>query len=400
MPSALLSPEAQLLLLVAGSTNDAAIRTAAARDLDWAKLIAIAERQKATAVVWRRLSAIAEGSIPADAATQLRRLAMVSDFKMQHLEDRLLRALDAFAAAGIDSLLLKGAALVYSIYGSFTERPMGDIDLLVDARRAEEARALLLSQGWTWAVDELPEASYDGHHHLPPLDDTQVTGLSLEVHTGLFISTHPFRFSASDLWADARTVYVKGRAVRVPSLVHQLLHTCLHFAWSHEMQVGAWRAFRDVSALAASGQVDWDAFVALAEATRGGTSCYWTLRLARSLSGVDVPAPVLARLRPPVPEPVLRLLDQHFALHPLLAEHVCPSVRLARAMWQLAILPGRSGHGGARPWDADEGRFQPMAEARAARVGASGNGKRPSMKVAHDWTQYLRTILRARLVSW
>ena len=61
-----LSPEAQLLLLTAGGDqNDAAIRALLARPLDWAKLSWLSETERATPVLWRRLSAL--GSLPEEA---------------------------------------------------------------------------------------------------------------------------------------------------------------------------------------------------------------------------------------------------------------------------------------------------------------------------------------------
>ncbi|MGH7622636.1 MAG: hypothetical protein ACREMU_09885, partial [Gemmatimonadaceae bacterium] len=101
-----LSPEAQLLLLTAGGeNNDKAISALLAGPLDWPKLSWLAETERATPVLWRRLTAL--GTLP-EAAQQLHRMAMVAEFRMSHLESRLLSALDTLAAAGCDVVLLKG----------------------------------------------------------------------------------------------------------------------------------------------------------------------------------------------------------------------------------------------------------------------------------------------------
>ena len=143
MSLASLSPEAQLLLLTAGGEkNDQAIRAlarAAAR-LGEARR-GSSEQERATPVLWRRVSAIA--SLPEE-AQPLHRMSMVSEFRMSHLESRLLSALDTLAEAEIEPVLLKGAALALTVYGSFVARPMSDVDLLVPrddatarARRAD-----------------------------------------------------------------------------------------------------------------------------------------------------------------------------------------------------------------------------------------------------------------------
>ena len=57
------------------------------------------------------------------------------------LYGELIRALRTLRDAGIPAIVLKGAALVDTIYPSIAHRPTGDIDLLV--RRADRDRARL-----------------------------------------------------------------------------------------------------------------------------------------------------------------------------------------------------------------------------------------------------------------
>ena len=379
-----LSPEAQLLLLTAGGdANDGAIRALLAGPLDWAKLTWLAETERATPVLWRRLMAL--GPLPAE-AEPLHRMAMVAEFRMSHLESRLLSALDTLKAAGVDAGLLKGAALALTVYGSFVARPMSDVDLLVARENAARARDALLASGWTSGADELAPEFYAGHHHLPPLVDAQGTGTSVELHTSLFFEGHPFRFSSDDVRARAEWVTVRGRAVLVPSVHDQLLHLCLHFAWSHMMATGAWRAFRDLDALLRTNRVEWKAFTQLARESRGGSACYWTFRLARRLAGIAVPEWVELALAPPEPAFALRRQEQPFTYDLLPTENISPSLWVTYSMWRLGLRPRWSGHGRVRPWDrADE----LLATERPGRV------KRLIQHVrnARSWTRYGRLVL-------
>src|SRR5665213_391827 len=331
-----LSPEAQLLLLTAGGErNDEAIRALLAHPLDWAKLSWLAETERATPVLWRRL--IALGSLP-DEAQPLHRMAMVAEFRMSHLESRLLSALDTLAAANTEVVLLKGAALALTVYGSFVARPMSDVDLLVPLDDALRARDALLAAGWTSGPGQQSEF-YEGHHHLAPLIDGLGTGTSLELHTSLFFEGHPFALTSDDIRARAERVTVHGRAVLVPSVHDQLLHLCLHFAWSHMMATGSWRAFRDLDALLKTERVEWQGFTKLAKASRGGSACYWTFRLARTLAGITVPAWVERALAPPDPEFALRRLEQHFTYDLLPTENISPSLWLTYTMWRAGLRP-------------------------------------------------------------
>ena len=56
-------------------------------------------------------------------------------------------------AEGIDSLVLKGAALVESVYKDPGARSMADVDVLVPTMHAERAYELLLADGWAGERD-------------------------------------------------------------------------------------------------------------------------------------------------------------------------------------------------------------------------------------------------------
>jgi hypothetical protein len=383
MSLASLSPEAQLLLLTAGGEkNDPAIRALLAQPLDWAKVAWLAEQERASPVLWRRLSAIAP--LP-EAAQPLHRMSMVSEFRMAHLEARLLSALDTLQDADIEPVLLKGAALALTVYGSFVARPMSDVDLLVPRDEVKGAHDALIASGWTEGIDNTPEF-YQGHHHLQPLIDSQGTGTSLELHTSLFFEGHPFALTSDDIRRRAEKVVVGGRTALVPSVHDQLLHLCLHFAWSHMMATGAWRAFRDLDALLRTDRVNWKEFTQLALDARGGSACYWTFRLARAVAGIQVPTWVERALMPPEPEFALRRLEQHFTYDLLPTENITPSLWLSYTMWRAGLRPRWSGHGRVRPWDrADE----LLAAERPGRF------KRLVMHIrnARSWSRYARLVL-------
>lgn len=400
-----LSPEAELLLLTAGSasvgpSNGPAARSAPAvrrirelvhGELDWEKLGWLAEHERAAPVLWGLLQGIegAPGKLPPQAA-HLQRLAMVSEFRMMHLEQRLADSLEALADAGIDVMLLKGAALALTVYGSFVRRPMIDVDILVHEDEALRARDVLVDEGWVSTEMEEFESFYRRHHHLPTLVDGRGLDMQLEVHTALFFEGNPFDFPMADLWRRAVPVTVRGLSAYVPSRQDQLLHLCLHFAWSHMMSSGAWRTFRDLRALMDPGDLDWDEFVALARKSRGASCCYWTLRLAHDLVGVPVPERVLGALRPPMSESMLDRVERHFVYSLLPSEVICPSVFVARTMWRMGVRPRWSGHGSVRPWDRNEDLL--VGGIRPDSLGLRALNQLRNVK---GWSRYVRSVLMA-----
>jgi hypothetical protein len=309
---------------------------------------------------------------------------------MLHLETRLRESLSVLHNAGVRVMLLKGAALAHTAYSGVRQRPMSDLDLLVDASNARLARRVMLAAGWRDVVGGIPDGVYDRHHHLPPLRDARSPDLQLEIHTALFPERQPFAFDARDLWAHAKPLGTATPEVYTPDAVHALLHASLHFLWSHQARFGVWRTIRDVGALARTVGMDWDAFVKAAKASRGATSCYWTFRIASVTAGVSVPEGVIADLRPPRSAYVLQAIERHFLRNLFPVEFACPSVTLDHALWELAVMPSWSGHGEVRPWDEEPDFAIPRDEPEVVHI----LPKRERVRRFLASPGYIRTLLR------
>ena len=382
-----LRSETKLLFLTAwGPAADASIVDLASRIGNWQWLIDVAELERATRVVWDRFRSL--GVHPQPEANELRmeNLATIAAFRAEHLKARLRETLAVLAREGIEVVLLKGAALATTVYPSFLDRPMGDIDLLVAPEAAERAHSAVRAAGWTWDEATFPRARYAGHHHLPPLDDAAGTGVRLELHTGIAIDGHPFALTLADMRPRWRAVPVGATSACVPCPEHLLLHEAVHFAWSHVLSFGAWRTARDVQLMAVSGTVDWDLFVEDARRHRAETCVYWTLLLSRLLAGAPVPDSVLERTRPQIGFLSQHILERHFVYHLLPIESDWPSQRLRRTMWERAIQPERYGHGARRPWEFDERGPEPDPTA-APQGDAPRMGSRLGV-----WARYVRAL--------
>ncbi len=345
--------EARLVFLCAGScSNDAEIARIAASAVRWGLVTRLAVAVRAVPVVARRVRGALGGRLP-EAAADMGRLAMVEEFELQRMDERLEESIAAFEAAGIRTVLLKGAALARSVYESIVERPMLDLDVLVPAAEIEAAREAALSSGWVWKHDRRYAPFFSTHHHLPPLRDGRGTRALLELHTGLFPAAHPFALDAEAV--AARGIAARGdrRGILIPSPEDHLVYLSGHWVWSHMMNGGAWRALRDVAALTERGALDWDLCVTRARTARATTCVYWTLRLAHRLAGVKVPALALRELAPPTPSLVLERLERYF-MWQIAEGRTCPSVRLGQLLWSAALRPRWSGHGRARPWKNPE----------------------------------------------
>lgn len=386
-----LSPEARLLLLAAGPASlEAEIPSLlASSQMDWPALLEVADRERATGVVWRRLRRYALPTLLDHQRAAFERAAMVSEFTAGYLEQRIGESVALLAGRGTRGLLLKGAALAPSVYDSFADRPMGDVDLIVDRDRAEDAFEALQSIGWRWDASEFPRSRYGGHHHFPPLLDARGMDVRLELHVELFVEGSPFALDAARLWEHAREVTVGTGTALIPSPEHLLLHTCIHYTWSHMMLFGAWRSFRDVIALSSAG-LDWDRFVGLARRHRAESASFWTLRLAERLAGAALPPEVMARLERATSPNWIGVCERHAAREMFPSEERCPSQWLRRRLWELSIRPVAAGHRDARPWLLDD-----MAPENLHPEQRDGGVRRMVRQMPRlgAWARYARALL-------
>lgn len=344
-----LAPEAQLLLATAGGADqDARIRALASGSLNWVLFLQLTALERAESVIASRFARLGL-SLPPEVAGQLKAMALRSDLRMTTVSHRLDRTLEALAAQEIQVVLLKGAALGRTVYGSFARRPMLDLDLLIHPRDAQAASTAALAVGWVASETDRATDHYSGHFHLPPFTDGLGLGFNLELHTGLFVPGHPFDWPFEDVWARKRPL-PKGPG-SVPSPEDLLLHVALHFSWSHMARVGTWRAFRDLLTLAESGTVDWNAFVQQTIKSHGGPAVYWTLRLARRFGVSAIPPEVESALRPAgLGERTARALERHFSGQWYMLDAPCPSTRLERLLWIRAMGQLGSSKDHAMPW--------------------------------------------------
>ena len=359
---------------------------------DWDRVVAIAERELAVTHLARGLPANGAG-VPPEVFNLLRRRAQAIELRMQYFGRRLEQTCTSLASRGIPFMLLKGAAVGAIADPTFRSRPMNDADILVRQEDAARASAAIEATRWTPTPDQALRTLLAEAHHLPPFLDPQMPDIRLELHVSLLPAEQPFAFDIATLWRDARPATAPFRGALVPSLEHIALHAALHFAWQHTMTFGAWRTFRVFSIVTTLPGFNWETFADAALRARGRTACYWTLRLAARLSGVDVPDDVLRRLTPPTPAWLLDALERHFIATIAVGEYpASPSVRLNQMLWLAAIRPHWSGHATSRRWDADNRWAQTYGHVRPTvwqRVTRHITGYR-------HWTAFITRTLAAR----
>jgi hypothetical protein len=195
------------------------------------------------------------------------------------------RAIDTLRATGAEVLVLKGAALIGSVYADLGARPMGDVDLAVPTPRIGEAVRALQGAGLA-AVEGNPERLLATRHSLAFRDPS---GQEVDLHRGML--WHPGL--DQEFWRGSIEAEVAGVEVRILNPADQLLHVCAHGAAWNPVHPVRWVADAFKVIEASGSQLDWRRVMTMA------CQGHLTLPLAEALDVLagDLEAPVPEDIR-------------------------------------------------------------------------------------------------------
>lgn len=260
---------------------------------------------------------------------------------------------------------------------------MGDFDILVRPGDAHAVLALARQVGWHPDPAAASESFYDQHQHLPPLVYARGPAIRLDLHTELLPPHSPIVLPAELVWQQA--VPAGPMNVLVPALTHRMLHACTHFAWSHAMGAGGWKAFRDMARLLAVPDFEAQEFVNAARTAHATRVTLWSLHLASQLGGVETAGRLAEALGGVKTHWTNRFLERHFAASLAAGIPDAFPMHMEQRLWNMAIQPDRDGHGAGRPWDRN-------AEHRAA-TGHVAEASAPLWARVREVSRYLRTVM-------
>jgi hypothetical protein len=274
----------------------------------------------------------------------------------------------ALTAAGVPSLLAKGAVLAETIYPGLGSRGMSDVDLFVPRDRIVSAGVVLQELGYepegkvSLASQQQGDAFAYAEASFRPPDKG---GPLVELHWHPVI-TYFFRagtrVNLAAIWERAQPVTLAGQPTLQMGIEDTLLYLCYHLVVQHRL--GHLKGYVDIDLIVRKwdGSLDWAVVVSRAEEWHLRPVVYWALAYARELLGTPVPDAMLEALKPgrwhpshlvarfahprrqlaegrSLPRPVQMLWEI------LLAERWLDQLRVLReALWpQRAVLAARRG---------------------------------------------------------
>ena len=264
-------------------------------DLDWEKVISLAERLKTLPILFDRLRPF-EQLVPVAIFAHAKASFFRSSVRNLLIDHELGLMLRGFNAAEIPVILLKGVYLAHVVYAEPGFHPMADIDLML--HKEDISRAIDLLEGEGFIADRPFWMNVDGdlHYHAPVMSKNDVL---VELHWNLTRESNLDMIDVSGLWQRSIVTWLEHGSARALGLSDLILHLAVHMAYGHRFHHQL-QSLVDLDAVVRKfrTEVDWQETIGLCvqwQAERGTTLAF---RLLKLLFDTPIPEDVIERLTP------------------------------------------------------------------------------------------------------
>ena len=264
----------------------------------WQALLALATAQRVVSLLWHRLRQKGlDKAVPMAVTEALQEASRRNTLHNLRYYGELRLLLSALKPEGIPLILLKGIFLADAVYGNIGLREMNDIDVLVRPADLARIAEIFAGMGYTPLKPVCVDITLNTLHHLPRM--VKDGHAAFEIHWNLTLPGESYSIDPGGLWERAVPVRIAGCEALALAPEDLLLHLCMHASYHHQFAFGLRPSCDIAETISYFGPaLDWPAIVKVAVRHGWQRGVYLALRLARELVGADVPADILAKLRP------------------------------------------------------------------------------------------------------
>ncbi|HEX9756198.1 MAG TPA: nucleotidyltransferase family protein [Nitrospiria bacterium] len=300
--------------------------------LDWDYLWNSACRHRIVSLLYFHMERVSPvGCIPARVMKQMEASYWANAYRNLRIQNELVTILKAFQEIGIEVLLLKGLALIETVYQNLGLRPMSDMDLLVRKEAIPEVRICMEGMGYRQNLKWYGLQAIDDHH----LTFYSLKGntVPIEIHWTIGMNSDLFPIEDSEMMEKVNVINLGGVRTRILSPEDSLIHLCFHMAYHHHCALGL-MGLCDISETIHrfKGILDWSRVLRFAKQNRIGPQIYIALSLANRLQGTKIPWGVLESLSKDCSPQQILWLEQ-FRENSLIVEPIKWESPLARLIW-------------------------------------------------------------------
>lgn len=202
-------------------------------DLDWDRVMALSIRHRVAPTLFSSMNEAGWKGVPENIRHALEELYRQNSLKSLRLAGELVQLRRLFDRQSIPWMVFKGMALAAKLYGGFSRRYAGDIDVIVPAEHAPQAKNLLLESGYRLqVVDQRRVARQEQTmihciHHYEFFHTEK--DIRIELHWRLAKNSFHNPFPLKTLWDSNETISISNH--QIPALISPeelLLYLCFH----------------------------------------------------------------------------------------------------------------------------------------------------------------------------
>ena len=275
---------------------------------EWSGLLAMARAHRVEQLVFAALEHSASPrNTPPDELAKMAGRYLLTAANNRAILVGLRGALEKLEAAGVQAVVLKGAALVETVYGDLGLRPMVDADLMVRREHVERAVSALSAAGFRRAGRRELRPGFDRDFRVEiEMVSAGAQPVFVEIHwhlTGpLFVCRG---VDYAELWSRVVPGHVASGSALVLGPEDWVLHLVAHAFYKHRrLSLLDLCDFDRLVRFLGEG-LDWELLLALGEERRWLPALATATEWARRLFETPVPESVVARSRSsrlPLPE--------------------------------------------------------------------------------------------------
>lgn len=261
----------------------------------WSELLVAAGKHGMSGVVYQMLqemrgSAVGEvDCVPEEMERELAHRFVKMASENLHTLHVLEGVLSEFEGAGVRVMVLKGAALLRTVYGELGSRPMSDVDLLVRAEDCGAAAKVLKQCGGRRGAELIREDFFPRFHYEEEWFVGGERGVRVDLHVRPLRPIFLAQTMAEDaLWKNAEVLPIGRAHGKMPDAEGMLIHLCAHAAY-HGFARGIWMHDIWRWAVKHAGKMDWARVVADCREWRLSLPVFRALQMTEALFGEVMP---------------------------------------------------------------------------------------------------------------
>lgn len=288
--------------------RDVCARLCGGRDRLSGEAIASARRHRVHLLVAESLSDIERAEAQTQELARELRIAAVRDLRST---EAIVSLLDAFAAAAVETLVIKGCGLAHTVYSAPHLRVRVDTDVLIEREQLAAAERVLAREGWRRPIERDAELTAAQRHY--SRDAAQAGSQHLDLHWRI---ANPLAFAGAvsfgDLDARAIPVPALGRHARMPGVADALFLACLHRVAHHDDEIQLLWLFDIHLLIGRASTAEREGFVQLARRKQMCAVCARGIELAAACFDTAGARELIEPLRAAAstaPEPSARFLS-------------------------------------------------------------------------------------------